>query len=392
MISRNTIDINKINEIIKKIINEIDNSRTLIFDIVENTREEYELLKARLDDIKKVIDKVIGEVDTLEIQDKVMRKKLATVSKEFTKYTEVDIKNAYDKASEIKVAYKIKQNEEKILREKRTQLELSLKRAINNIKHAEEVVNQVSIALNYLTGDILSVFEGMDKNSEMFLGIKILEAQENERKRISRDIHDGPAQHIANIVMKADICEKIVQDDLNEGLNELAELKEAVQRALKEVRSIIFDLRPMTLDDLGLNQTVRELVKSYNDGSKIHLKLKSMKTEVESIIQVAVYRIIQEVLNNIRKHAKASNVYLILEYGTKYLRLIISDDGIGFNVDDTLKKVKTKGEHYGLIGIFDRVHQLQGDIHIESKDGAGTIYNIKLPVNREVIKDEETGN
>jgi two-component system, NarL family, sensor histidine kinase DegS len=224
----------------------------------------------------------------------------------------------------------------------------------------------------------------------MFVGIKVLEAQENERKRIARDIHDGPAQHMANVVMKVDICKKIIERDLEEGFRELADLKESVKVALKEVRNIIFDLRPMSLDDLGLNETIEQTVKiiAGETGIKIELKLKPIENEIESIIQVAIYRIIQEVFNNIRKHAKATKVIIKLDYGTKYIMLIISDNGIGFDVEETLKRVKTKGSSYGLIGILDRVNQLQGEINIDSSKELGTVYKVKLPINREVIKND----
>ena len=72
--------------------------------------------------------------------------------------------------------------------------------------------------------------------------------------------------------------------------------------------------------------------------------------------------------------------------------LIINDDGVGFNVEETLKRVRTKGNSYGLIGIFDRINQLQGEISIKSSDKTGTTYTVKLPINREVIKDERRGN
>jgi len=389
-----SIDIGHINDIIKKIIDQISDSREQILEIVDNVRAEYESRKAELDVIRGSIDKVINEVDALEIQDKLMRKKLVEVSKKFNSYDEAEIKSVYEKASDIRVKFIMKENEEKQLRERRDALEIVLKKSINNIDNSEKVINQISIAMAYLEGDILSVLEGADKNSEMFIGIKILEAQENERKRISRDIHDGPAQHIANIIMKADICNKIIQKDLDEGLKELSDLKESVKVALKEVRSIIFDLRPMTLDDLGLNKTIEQITKSISEdfNMDIKLKLKPMQTEVESIIQVAVFRIIQEIFNNIKKHSKANHVDVKLDYGTKYLRLIISDDGIGFNVEETLRAVKTKGTSYGLIGILDRVNQLQGEIHIESSIGAGAVYNVVLPVNREVIRDEKRGD
>ena len=388
------IDISHINNIIKKIIKQISNSREQILEIVDNARIEYENLKTEIVAIRGTIDKAINEVDALEMQDKLMRKKLVDVSKKFDTYNEDEIKSVYEKASDVRVKFINKQNDEKQLRTRRDTLEISLKKSIKNIDNSEKVINQISIAMGYLEGDILSVLEGADKSSEMFIGMKILEAQENERKRIARDIHDGPAQHIANIIMKTDICSIIIKKDLNAGLKELADLKESVKVALKEVRSIIFDLRPMSLDDLGLNKTIEQTVKSVTEDSKIDivLKIKPMQIEVESIIQVAVFRIIQEIFNNIKKHSKAKHVNVKLDYGTKYLRLLISDDGIGFDVIETLKRVKTKGNSYGLIGILDRVKQLQGEIHIESSTGAGSVYNVVLPVNREVIKDEKRGN
>lgn len=390
MINNKSIDIDGINNITKKIIAEIGSSREQILSIVDNVRNDYENLKLEIAVIKNSINKVIEEVDSLEKQDKIMRRKLAEVSKNFNLFSENDVKNAYETASEIRIKYFTKINEEKLLKDRRYQLEISMKKTMENIDGAEKVINQISIALSYLEGDILAALDNSDKNSEMFIGIKILEAQENERKRIARDIHDGPAQHMANIVMNVDICKKIIQKNLGEGLKELGDLKENVKIALKEVRNIIYDLRPMSLDDLGLNQTIQETVKNITEdtGIDIHLFLKPMKDEVESIIQVAVYRIIQEVFNNIKKHSAAKNVELKLDFGTQYLMLIISDDGRGFDVEETLKRVKTKASSYGLIGIFDRVNQLQGEINITSSLGKGTSYKVKLPINREVIKNE----
>ena len=392
--SRVEIDIDSINYIIKKTIEGIGSSREQIMFIIDNIRNDHENLKSELDKLRIKIGKIIDEVDMLEKQDKVMRRKLVDVSSNFQKYVEDDIKSVYDKASEIRIKFITKSNEEKALRLRRDQLEISMKKSIYNIENGERAINQIGIALGYLQGDILSILESVDRNSEMFLGVKILEAQENERKRIARDIHDGPAQHMANAIMKADICTRVIKNDVNKGLLELTYLRESVKMALKEVRGIIFDLRPMSLDDLGLIQTIRDTVASIVDesGMSIDLKLKPMMVEVESIIQVAVYRIVQEIFNNIKKHSKAKNVEVRLEFGTKYLQLIISDNGIGFDVEETLKTVKTKGSSYGLIGIFDRVEQLQGEILIKSENGVGTIYNVRLPINREVLKDEKRGN
>ena len=388
------LDIYGINTIIKKTIQEIDYSKDQVIQIVDNVKSEEQNLAQQLNSLKRDIKKVIEEADELEKQDKIMRQKLAYVSKNFNQYSEEEIKTVYDEASEVRIKYFTKVNEEKTLREKRTSLERALKKTSENIENAEKIVYQISIALGYLNGGVLASLEDTDRSSEMFLGIKILEAQENERKRIARDIHDGPAQHMANAIMKADICKKVFEVSLEDGFDELQGLKESVRVALKEVRSIIFDLRPMSLDDLGLNQTIEENVKSFTQETDIdiELKLKPIKKEIEPIIQVAVYRIIQEIFNNIKKHSKAKHVEVKSDFGTKYMMIIITDDGVGFNVDETLKRVKTKGSSYGLISIMDRVQQLQGEIDIKSSEGNGTVYRIKLPINREVIKDEKNGD
>lgn len=387
-------NIETINKITKKIVGEIGSSRETIVEITESLRKEYEKLKYELSEVKGKLVTVIHEVDNLEKEDKAMRQKLAEVSANFDKYTELDIKYAYEEASEVRIQYFGKQNEEKNLKEKRTSLEISLKESLKNINQAERVVNQVSIALGYLEGDLLPVIETSDKSSEMYLGIKILEAQENERKRIAKDVHDGPAQHMANVVMKVDICEKFIKKDMDKALNELADLREAVKVALKEVRSIIYDLRPMLLEEVGLNQTIIDTVHTILKDANIEIEftLKPVKKEIEAIIQVAVYRILQEVFNNIKKHSNAKHAIVKLDFGTKYLMLIISDDGIGFDVKETLKKVRSNSESFGLVGIHDRVYQLQGELKIKSSVGSGTTYIVKLPISREVMKDENIGD
>lgn len=387
---RRGTEISEINEIIKRIIEQISSSKEMIVNIIDNVKKEEAELIIEIKQLKDKIAETIKEVDELEKLDKRMRQSLSEVSSKFDKYSEKDIKEVYDKAYEVRLKLITKRNEEKSLREKRDRLEIQLKKLGENINNAQKVISQITVALKYLEGEALSTLNLDDKESEMLVGIKILEAQEDERKRIARDIHDGPAQYVASAVMRIDFTKKVIEKDLEKGMLELSELKEVLKTALKEIRSIIFDLRPMSLDDLGLVHTIQEYVKSIKEEQDINieLKLKPIEDEIEPIIQVAVYRIIQEILNNIKKHSKAKNVEVKLDYGLKYLMIVVSDDGIGFDVEETLKKVKTQGTNYGLLGIIDRVEQLQGEFELESKKGVGTKFKIKLPVNRGVIKDD----
>ncbi len=384
------IDLTEVNKIMGEIIVTIDKSKNQLIEIVETARDEYEMLSQELNTLKNKVDEVISEVDRLMLKDKLVRRHLADVSKDFKTFKEADIKKAYENATDVKVDLMSAEKEEQLLKQRRSIIEVSLKRSLKNIHNAEQVVHQVTVAATYLKGEILSALgdAGLDP---MSVGVKILEAQENERLRISRDIHDGPAQFIASIVMKADFCEMLMQSDVDKGLDELKELKDLSRKALKEVRAIIHDLRPMSLEDLGLSATVESYVFEYGRENNIAVQFKTGKVinEIEPIIKVAIYRLVQELLNNIKKHANCKNVIISIEYGTKYMRLTVMDDGIGFDVEETLAKLRKKQISYGLLGIYERVEQFKGEIKFHSKSGDGTTVTIKLPVTREVTEHDE---
>ncbi len=390
MIKNVSAELGRISEISKRIVNSIESSKDQIHDIVENIRNEVEQHRKTLKEIKTQLNKTISEVDAYEMQNRTAKQRLYEVSGNMNRYTELDIKDAYEKAFDIMIKLNTLRNTEKNLREKRDQIELSLMKALKNIENAEKVMTQINVVLSYLKGDILATIEGMDKNSEFMIGMKILEAQEDERKRISREIHDGPAQSIANIVMQADICEQMLKKDIDSGMQELQALKDSVRNALLDIRNIIFDLRPMILDDLGLTKTIETICNKFTETTHLSIekKLKNEPKNIDPIIQVATMRIIQEILNNIKKHAKAKKVTVALDFGTKYVFVMVSDDGVGFDVESVMARIKDKSESYGLIGLMDRVKQLQGTITLNSKVGLGTAFSVKLPINKEVMEND----
>ena len=358
-------NINSINMIVKRVISEINIGKSNIFKIVDNVSDEFQVKNEELQEVKREIEEVIEKVDKLQVLDKNMRVTLAEVSKINGEKAEKIMKKAYEEALEIRVEYITKQNEEKDLKRRRNSLEKTLKNYLKNIEEADNTVNQINIALGYLEGDMANV----EEDSQMLIGIKILESQERERRRIAREIHDGPAQYIANTMMRIDFCKMVVQKDLNKGLKELDDLKSNVRKALKEVRGILFDLRPLSLEERGLNEAIKDMVNeiSIESNIRVNVTLNTMNYEIEHIIEIAVYRIIQEILNNIKKHSKAKEVSVRIECGKEYISFMVKDDGVGFDLKETMAKNKEKGTSYGLIGIFDRVTQLQGNIDIKSE-------------------------
>jgi len=135
---------------------------------------------------------------------------------------------------------------------------MRLKEAYKTVEKADNLISQIGISLSYLTGDLENVsLQIEDMKQKRLLGIRIIKAQEEERQRVAREIHDGPAQSMSNIVLKAEICERLVDSDPEKAKDELRTLKSVVRDTLRDVRKIIYDLRPMSLDDLGLIPTLQ---------------------------------------------------------------------------------------------------------------------------------------
>lgn len=379
-----------IQDIVQKTLHTIEKSKEEIYVIVENARETVESIRRDLEDIQRKTHQVIDEVDSLEIKDKIMRRKLVEVSKNFNQYKEEDIRVVYEQAEKIRIDFILKQQEEKQLKERRSDLEFSLKKAEQILESAKKLINQVGVAFNYIAGGLTSdmVLEGSEDLA--YMGLRVLEAREEERKRISREIHDGPAQSIANIVFKAEICKAVINKDVEKGLKELDELKDSVRNTLNDIRKIIYDLRPMSLDDLGIVATIQKLVSEFIEitGTRVTLNVKEPGENVDFLIQLAVFRMIQEIFNNIKKHSEAKAVSLSLEFGTKYLILIVSDNGKGFLYDKTIEDLKESGKSFGLLGLRERVVDLYGEIKIDSRIGKGTVVQIKLPVDKGVLLDD----
>ncbi|NMB07613.1 MAG: sensor histidine kinase [Tissierellia bacterium] len=378
----------RVNKILEDTINSIDNSKEEIMEIVEHARIECIKIEEELNEIKLKVEKVIEEVDLLDIEEKKSRAYLAKVSKNYNIYCEKDIKDAYDRANELRVQLLLKREEEIILRERRTEKELRLKSAIEVYEKSEKVGKFVRIASEYLKGNLDEILFTIDVlNKRQLLGIKVIEAQEEERRRIARDMHDGPAQSMANIVVKAELCEKLMDIDEKRSREELKDLKTIAKNTLDDIRKTIYNLRPMSLDDLGLIPTLERYIYNFNEEfwTNTELNIIGEIYELKPAIEVAVFRIIQESLNNIAKHSNANNAIVSIEFLPKKLNISITDDGVGFDVQKIAETSDYNNGGFGLISIRERVELLEGTLNIKTAPGFGTKLIISLPL----IEEEE---
>ena len=381
-------DIKRINEILTETITTIETNREEIFDIVQHARNECKKNKEELIKVKEKVGKVIEEVDVLEIEEKRSRAKLAFVSKNFHEYCEEDIRNAYVKANELRILLTLKREEERGLIEKRGELEVRLKESEEVLKKAENINKQIGVAMEYLKGnldDILTTVDDLSK--KQLLGIKILEAQEEERQRLARDMHDGPAQSMANLVVKTELCERLLLTDKDRTKLELNELKSVARDNLQEIRKIIYDLRPMALDDLGLVPTLERYIYNFQKATSIMVELNVFGNikKIEPIFEIAIFRIVQEALNNIQKHSNANNVNIIIEETFERFNLMVSDDGVGFDLQSYNNDGDIRDGGFGLISMKERAQLINGKLEIKSSPGMGTKIFLAMPL----IKGED---
>ncbi|QKS73317.1 histidine kinase [Paenalkalicoccus suaedae] len=367
-----------IDHILTSMMDMVGKSKEQIFEIGEDSRTEYEQLKDELETIKKKVVEVIEQSDKMELQSRFARNRLAEVSKHFDNYSDREVREAYEQANDYQVNLTVLLHEEKQLRDRRDSIERRLMKLEETMERADHLINQINVVINYLTGDLMQVSEMIQDAEEMQkFGLKIIQAQEEERKKLSREIHDGPAQMMANVVIRSEIVERVLnKEGVEQARQEIKDLKAMVKDSLIEVRRIIYDLRPMSLDDLGLMPTLAKYLKNVEEHSQVQIQFKSFGKDMRypTQMEVAIFRFVQEAVQNAIKHADASMISVKVDPKPNSVVAVIKDDGKGFDTS-----IKKEGS-FGLVGMKERINMLDGKISIDSKPGAGTLIVVQIPV------------
>jgi len=219
---------------------------------------------------------------------------------------------------------------------------------------------------------------------EQLLG-KVIQAQEDERKRLAAEIHDSVAQSLAGMLTHIQICQSLLATgDTAQVGEQLATIRTIIATSVREVRQIIFNLRPSSLDDLGLIPSIENYIKRFerDEGMAVQLVVDDMpRQRLPSTFETTIFRIVQESLTNIKKHAKARNVWVRMSADGLQVSLKIVDDGQGFKWPEVTDKF-FRGESHGVEGMKERTALLGGTFHMQSQEGAGTVVRVDIPLPR----------
>ena len=368
-----------LDKVINDVILSIQSGQEEIFNISENVLKECELILQEIEKFKAKVLVVIKETEKLTKEEKESRQKLFLVSKNIGEYSENDIRKAYNEAKDKQVQLLLKREEEQNLIRERNQLEIRLKKNYEIVEQAESLMSKMKSVMDFLVSDLVDLGKTISNlEDKTQIGMKIIKAQEEERRRIARDIHDGPAQNIASLVIKTEIVEKLLKRGNIHIEDELKDIKTQLRAVLKEIRGIMYDLRPISLDEVGLIPTIERMAAdmSYEKNIAIEIKKISDYPIFNSLNKLIVYRIVQESLNNIIKHSGAKNVVIRMDVRKDSINGSVSDDGKGFDTDSFME---AKDKSFGLSSMKERAEIAHGSITIKSVVGKGTKIMFSIP-------------
>lgn len=216
---------------------------------------------------------------------------------------------------------------------------------------------------------------------------RIVEVEEDARKKLARDLHDGPTQSIAAIAMRVNYIRRLIERQPETAGEELAKVEELARRTTKEIRHMLFTLRPLVLETQGLSAALRQFADKMKDTHNLEVILQIQEGAPELIEthgQGVLFYIIEEAVNNARKHAQAPHIYVRLYRHERYLVTEIQDDGVGFDLAAVDTNYDQRGS-LGMVNMRERAELIDGTLRIESAKGKGTKISIVIGLKPEAL-------
>lgn len=351
----------KIEDLLQKSKRAVQEGGRQVNGIVVNSREKIHQLKDELIEVEARIAATIIRVDAYERKLDELRAKASELEEKYgkddprTRSMFADIKAYVENANE---ANRL----EFELRNRRDNIELFLKEHGEILEKSEKVLKQMLVAISYLEIESLPP-------SDMTV-LRVINSGDAEKRRLSREIHDGPAQSLVNIILTSEYAEKMVEIAPEKAKEEIKGIRVAAKDTLTDIRRIIFDLMPYTLTDYGLVGTLRTIIEDKN-GIKFDLDIIENAKIANKDIENNLFRIAQELYSNIVRHSKATHGKIALKIDRDEIVFTAEDNGTGFDYNK-------KYDGYGLVSVADRVELLGGTIDIESKE-TGTAFRVTVP-------------
>ena len=345
-------------------------------ELIDLLLVEIKRIRDKLGELKPQIDQTQMYVEREQKRNADVAMELRTVQDNLDTVPRQDIRTKYDEAMDVRTRFTTM----------RSQLEKL--QAVNAMLQQEQA----------LFGQVLSRLQGVtemppDAGTEQAqaanratLNIaRVIQAQEEERQRLARQMHDGPAQSLTNFILQAEICQRLLDRNPEKAGEELDNLRTAASATFEKVRDFIFDLRPMMLDDLGVVPTIRRYVDSFREKNDIEVKLDLVGEErrMPTYNEVMLFRSIQELMVQARDYSNATEVLIRVDIGANPVRVTFEDNGRGFDAEAVL----TSGEEHfqdpriqALFTLREKYELVGGNLIMKSTEADGTAIRMEMPI------------
>jgi two-component system sensor histidine kinase DegS len=338
--------------------------------LMQESQKEYDQIQRELREIDVLIRQSSTEVEKLAQRNNQIGNRVRQMELNLDTYPREDIREMYSAAGEAQMRHFMM----------RGQLEQFQNRQQALQQQSQRLLQVVELASRIAPSDIADLVSNTIPDSQRDI-VRVIEAQEKERHRLARQMHDGPAQSLTNLMLQAEICERLFDNDPVQARVELGNLKTAVNVTFQKIREFIVTLRPMMLDDLGLVPAVKQHIQTFEEKAKLSTNFAVMgrETRLPSHIEAALFRMIQELLANVETHAHASHVQVVLDFQDEAIVATVEDDGSGFDINEVQNPAQRR-RGLGLSTIQERTEMMGGQVLFESRIGRGSKIRIEIPV------------
>jgi len=368
----------RLDHVLNQVLETLENGRNNIFDIAQDCHEIEVNLQTEMEEISLQTRQVILEVDHFEKMERYARLRLMDVSRDFRSYSQEHIQEAYEQAREMQLKLIDLRQQEVYLRRRRDELTRQIKK-FKDIGHkADDFLQTTGIALKILRGNVERINDTIEESHRQQQMVTwIIESQEAERRKIARELHDGPAQSMASILIRLDLMKRLWNQDIKGIYEEIDNVSDMGKETLADIRRIMFDLKPSLLRENSFSATLKDYFNDYEAKYNFTIEFLQMGQEkqYDLSLETALFRLVQESITNIRKHSGVKRANVKFEDNGSILTMIIKDEGCGFEPGKSSDK-----ESYGILGMKERVSLFGGKLDITSIPGAGTQVIIKVPL------------
>jgi two-component system sensor histidine kinase DegS len=325
-------------------------------------QSELEETQRALREVTLMIEQSQGELGKITQRNTAITSHLQQAQKQGTTFEE--LKMSYDSALDVQQRLFVMRGQ--------------LEKLQNDKDHLQKYKGVLEkIVSGSVGGDAANASVAAASAKSQMAGIEmIVNAQEAERQRLSRQMHDGPAQALSNFILQTEIAMRLLDVDPAQAKEELGNLKTSAMGTFQRVRNFIFELRPMMLDDLGLVPTLRKYSDAFKEqsGLEVSVTVTGSERRLEPYLEVMIFRAVQELLGNASRHSQANLIKVQVDLGNDFIRVNVEDNGKGF-APETLKDSSS----LGLKIIRERAEMLGGNFEIDSAAGSGSRISFTVP-------------